>query len=204
MSFDYLVSEITANKAFEIMYNAYKFLGNAKTNPGSGGTYELLKKIKRSDKITIKKCYKKMIEEENEAEGVILGIHSDKKYNRKDTMINETSQFLYWPTLLAVGNNVAYNDIRLLDFLERGFSGKFPVEIPKEIFESNLKENSTENDIVILRRSAAKAGKLLFDFNYKLGNECGQIEPKDIALWEWKQMLKKPYFYDYFDKILFG
>jgi hypothetical protein len=123
-----------------------------------------------------------MLEEQEEVRLVLAGRHTHEGKPLRETLLNELQQFLYWPCLIAVGRGVAYEVVRLPEFLERGLSGQEPAK--QEVDEGGSSEAA------ILRRAAASAGRAIADFN-PAHPECPPVQAREVFLADLRQMAGK-------------
>ncbi len=195
--FEEKVKELTLDDAFRKMYEGYEYLRGLWDNPGSE-THSRLHRI-NAGIYPIIEFYEKQDEERDEAEGVVLGIHSDPAYSKRDTMITEVTQSIYWPWVVTVGLHVPYSSIQAPLFLELGSKGH-PAEYKSEL-HAEISYKLNEKAIIKLRRALVRAGYLLNEYNKKWAVDKGKIQPKEIAVWDLRQMAEKEYFRPYLEKV---
>jgi len=190
--FESRIASLKPEDAFRIMFGAYEFLRDLSESPGSG-PYDLLKKISEGDPETIINCYVKMREEQDETHHAIAGTHLDEGYTQRENVINEAEQSIYWSGLVVVGRRAEYNAVELPRFIYMGFEGAYPIDVPKAEWKSGVEGSPTEKTVVAFRRSLVTAGRYLHDFNERWGSELGSIEPRDLAVWDLRQMAERKY-----------
>ena len=188
---------LDAEALFGIGYGAYEYLRDLET-PVSSGTYSLLQKLKAGDFKTILKCVNKMVEEQEESRDAALLKHSHEGETKEEVILTELQQSIYWPTLIAVGSGVPYNQLKLAEFIEHGYQGFHIAAFDKDLEEGCEKDNI--NQVVLVRQAAVIAGNNMRDYN-TLVPEC-IIRAEDIAKHDLKQMLQRPYLLDKIKKDL--
>jgi hypothetical protein len=177
------LERLSVEEAFLLVYGAYIYLARPEGNFLSS-TRELLRRLGAGDVEAVLLCLKKALEEEDEVRRVLAGQHSHEGQAPRDTLVNELQQLLYWPCLIAVGQGVAADAVRFVEFLMAGLSGREP--------EKSEYEQGMASAGVILRRLAAAAGRAVAAFNQ--GHpEVRPIELREIVLADLRQMASREY-----------
>ena len=64
----------------------------------------------KKDKQTEEYCTRKMLEEKQEIEEAMLGKHYHENMTKREILVNEISQYIYWQTLLAISKKIEYEE----------------------------------------------------------------------------------------------
>ena len=64
----------------------------------------------KKDKQVEEYCNRKMLEEKQEVEEAILGEHYHENMTKREILVNEISQYIYWKTLFAISKKVQYEE----------------------------------------------------------------------------------------------
>lgn len=73
-------------------------------------TKKLILALMKNDKQVEEYCNRKMLEEKQEVEEAILGEHYHKNMTKREILVNEISQYIYWQTLFAISKKVQYEE----------------------------------------------------------------------------------------------
>jgi hypothetical protein len=175
------LERLSCADAARLLYGAYEYLRDLPHEVPSA-TQALLRQLGKGEAEALLFAVKKMLEEQEEVRLVLAGRHTHEGQSRRETLINELQQFLYWPCLIAVGRGVPYEVIRLPEFLERGLNGQEPAK--QDVDEGGLSEAA------ILRRVAASAGRAIAEFNAAHA-ELPPVTAREIVLADLRQMAGK-------------
>lgn len=129
-------------------YKIYEYIRDSKEVTGKvSNTKYLIEKILQNDKEVIEYCNRKKEEEKQEVEEALLGKHFHKNMTKREILINEISQYLYWQTIIAVCKRISCEDfneeektmqiINKIDF--KYLDDNTPITI-KEIAEHDLEQ----------------------------------------------------------------
>jgi len=92
-------------------YRIYEYIrDNDKITVEMSNTKRLIVKLMQKDKQTEQFCNKKIREERIEVEQAKLGQHFHKEMTKREILVNEISQYIYWLTILAVSKNNTYEE----------------------------------------------------------------------------------------------
>jgi hypothetical protein len=91
---------------FRTLYAAYEHLASEACAGVASSTRGLLEAVRRGDADVMLRCFAKLLEEQGEVDGVIEGWHVHQGQSRRETMLNECQQSLYWAFVLTVGRRV--------------------------------------------------------------------------------------------------
>lgn len=92
-------------------YKMYEYIRDCQEITGEkSNTKKIILKLKEGDKEVKDYCHKKVEEEKREIEQAMIGKHFHKNMTKREILVNEISQYMYWLTILAVSNNVTYQE----------------------------------------------------------------------------------------------
>ena len=95
-------------------YKIYEYLrDNDKITAEMSNTKKLIIKLMQKDKETEEFCEKKINEEKIEVEEANLGKHFHEKMTKREILVNEISQYIYWLTIVAVSKNISYEEFNI-------------------------------------------------------------------------------------------
>ena len=69
---------------------------------------KLILGLMANNKETIEYCKRKLLEEKQEMEDAIEGKHYHENMTKREILINEISQYIYWQIIIAVSKNISY------------------------------------------------------------------------------------------------
>jgi phosphoribosyl-ATP pyrophosphohydrolase len=168
---------------FRLLYGVYVRLGSEACASATSTTRHRLLRVRAGDTSVILECTAKLLEEEHEVRLVLAGQHAHEGQTRRQTMINELMQMLYWPLVLAVGRGVQADEVEFARF----FLGGMRLQEPgKAAFASTGRAEAA-----ILRRTLFVAGRLLYCYNKTWSSEA--IDPHEIVMADMAQMVAKGY-----------
>jgi phosphoribosyl-ATP pyrophosphohydrolase len=73
-------------------------------------TKKLILKLMQNDNKAKEYCNKKMLEEAKEVQDAIEGKHFHENMTKREILVNEISQYIYWQTVIAVSQKVQYEE----------------------------------------------------------------------------------------------
>lgn len=92
-------------------YKVYEYIrDNEEITEEMSNTKKIILRLMKNDKETEEYCNKKILEEKQEVEEAMLGEHYHENMTKREILINEISQYIYWQTLLAVSQKVKYQE----------------------------------------------------------------------------------------------
>ena len=92
-------------------YKTYEYIrDNKDITCEISNTKKLILKLMLNDEETIQYCNKKMLEEKHEVEEAICGKHFHNNMTKREILVNEISQYIYWQTIIAISKNVSVNE----------------------------------------------------------------------------------------------
>ena len=130
-------------KDSEKRYRVYEYMrDNKEITEEMSNTKKIILKLMNNDKQTEEYCNKKILEEKQEIEEAMIGEHYHENMTKREILINEISQYIYWQTLLAVSKKIKYED----------FDGENKIEeILKKVDIKKIEETKliTVNEVIL-------------------------------------------------------
>lgn len=129
-------------------YKMYEYIrDNEKITTEMSGSKSLIIKLMKNDEEALKFCSRKMEEEKNEVEEAMIGKHHHENMTKREILINEISQYIYWQTVIAVSKRESCGDFdeetKIREILEEVNVSKIseiePITI-KEIINHDLEQ----------------------------------------------------------------
>jgi len=94
-------------------YRIYEYIRDSDSITAEmSNTKDIILKLQRKDKKTKKYCKKKMREEKQEVKEAMKGKHFHKDMSKREILVNEIAQYMYWQTLIAVSKNISYQEFK--------------------------------------------------------------------------------------------
>lgn len=98
-------------KELKKRYKIYEYIrDNDEITGEMSNTKKLILRLTKNDKKTEEYCNKKMLEEKQEVEEAMTGGHYHENMTKREILVNEISQYIYWQTLLAISKKVKYEE----------------------------------------------------------------------------------------------
>lgn len=92
-------------------YKIYEYIrDNDEITGEMSNTKKLTLRLTKNDKKTEEYCNKKMLEEKQEVKEAMTGEHYHENMTKREILVNEISQYIYWQTLLAISKKVKYEE----------------------------------------------------------------------------------------------
>lgn len=92
-------------------YKIYEYIrDNNEIVEEMSNTKKLILRLMKNDKQTEEYCNRKMLEEKQEIEEAMMGEHYHENMTKREILVNEISQYIYWQTLLAISKKVKYEE----------------------------------------------------------------------------------------------
>lgn len=105
---------LSAEQSFQLVFDAYDHLASpALTGADASQTRQLLLRLRAGDSEAALGCVAKMMEESDEVRGVMMGTHKHADRPLRETLVMELTQVLYWPSVLAVGRGLRWEQTGL-------------------------------------------------------------------------------------------
>ena len=129
-------------------YKIYEYIrDNDKITEEMSNTKNLFIKLAKHNKEAEEYCKRKMLEEKQEVEEASVGEHFHANMTKREILVNEISQYIYWQTVIAVSKNVTYEEFNVenkikeileqIDISKIGETKEITVE---EIIEHDLED----------------------------------------------------------------
>lgn len=113
-------------------YKIYEYIrDNEKITGEMSNTKKIIINLEKEDEKTIKFCNRKKAEERKEVEEAKTGNHFHNNMTKREILVNEISQYIYWLTLIAVSKKLSYEKSKIENEL---------IEILKQIDVKNIGE----------------------------------------------------------------
>lgn len=134
-------------------YKLYEYIRDSKKiTEQMSNTKFLITKLIENDLETLNYCNKKIKEEKKEVEEALLGIHFHKNMSKREILINEISQYIYWQIVIAISKNVTCKEFneeeKIKKIVDRinisNLDEKDPITV-KEIVCYDLKQLTNKN-----------------------------------------------------------
>ena len=92
-------------------YKVYEYIrDNNEITAEMSNTKKIILELMKNDKQAEEYCNRKMLEEKQEVEDAIIGKHYHENMTKREILVNEISQYIYWQTLLAISRKVKYEE----------------------------------------------------------------------------------------------
>lgn len=94
-------------------YKIYEYIRDSNNiTAENSNSKRLILGLMKNDKETIKYCKRKLLEEKQEVEEAIEGKHYHENMTKREILVNEISQYIYWQIIIAVSKNISYKDFK--------------------------------------------------------------------------------------------
>ena len=119
-------------------YKIYEYIrDNENITEEMSNTKKIIINLEKEDEETIIFCNRKIIEERKEIEEAKTGNHFHTNVTKREILVNEISQYIYWLTLIWVSKKLSYEESKIENKL---------IEILKQI---NVKDIGEKKQITI-------------------------------------------------------
>ena len=96
------------------LYKAYELIRDSKSITCKiSSTKKIMMELMQNKKETVAYCNKKMLEEKTEVEEAMQGKHFHEGKTKREILVNEISQYLYWQILVAISKNISYEEFKI-------------------------------------------------------------------------------------------
>lgn len=113
-------------------YKIYEYIrDNRNITEEMSNTKKIIISLEKEDEEIIVFCNRKIIEERKEVEEAKTGNHFHANMTKREILVNEISQYIYWLTLIAVSKRLNYEESKIENEL---------IEILKQIDIKNIGE----------------------------------------------------------------
>lgn len=134
-------------------YKLYEYLrDNDNITADMSNTKMMIVKLMENDRKMKAFCNKKLKEEKKEYEDAKIGKHFHENMPKREILINEISQYIYWLTIIAIAKNVKYENsnientifqiLKEIDITAIGESKPITID---EIIQHDLKQLEKKN-----------------------------------------------------------
>lgn len=129
-------------------YKIYEYIrDNEKITSEMSNTKKIIVKLMAKNVEIEKFCEKKVKEEWQEVEEAKSGIHFHKAMSKREILVNEISQYIYWLTVIAISKKMTYKDFdvenkinEILDKIDIAKIGEKKKITLEEIIEHDMKD----------------------------------------------------------------
>lgn len=134
----------------EKIYSVYEQIrDNDEITESLSNTKKLILNLLENDNSTIKYCIRKSEEEKQEVEDAKIGKHFHKGMTKREILVNEISQYMYWLIIMDISKHIKYQYTKVfekireiinsIDILNIGETEKITIE---EIINHDLENMS--------------------------------------------------------------
>lgn len=96
------------------LYSLYEYIRDEKCiTEDMSSTKRIINELMLANADTLKYCQKKMAEERNEVQEATVGNHFHENMTKREILVNELSQYMYWQIVLDVSQHVNYEDTKV-------------------------------------------------------------------------------------------
>lgn len=128
-------------------YQIYEFIrDNEEITEDMSNTKSLINKLMKNDKEIVEYCNQKLLEEWEEVEEAKLGKHFHENMTKREILVNEISQYLYWLTIISVskGHNFGVIEQKAKEIVSDLEVKKEQITL-EEVIEHDLEEMKTKS-----------------------------------------------------------
>lgn len=133
-------------------YKIYEYIrDNDKITEGMSNTKKIIKSLEKEHEETIRFCNRKIVEEKKEVEEAKIGNHFHANMTKREILVNEITQYIYWLTLIDVSKRLRYREskvenelkkiLKQIDIKAIGEKNQITIE---EIVEHDLEDMKTK------------------------------------------------------------
>lgn len=133
-------------------YKIYEYIrDNDKITEGMSNTKKIIKSLEKENEETIRFCNRKIVEEKKEVEEAKIGNHFHANMTKREILVNEITQYIYWLTLIDVSKRLKYGEskvenelkkiLKQIDIKAIGEKNQITIE---EIVEHDLEDMKTK------------------------------------------------------------
>lgn len=128
-------------------YQIYEFIrDNEEITEDMSNTKSLINKLMKNDKEIVEYCNQKLLEEWEEVEEAKLGKHFHENMTKREILVNEISQYLYWLTIISISKGHSFGVIeqKAKEILSDLEVKKEQITL-EEVIEHDLEEMKTKS-----------------------------------------------------------
>lgn len=133
-------------------YKIYEYIrDNENITKEMSNTKKIIMNLENEDENTIEFCNRKKAEERKEVEDAKIGKHFHVNMTKREILVNEISQYIYWITLISISKKLSYEESKIetelkeilkqVDIRNIGEINKITIE---EVLEHDLKDMKTK------------------------------------------------------------
>ncbi len=168
------LEHLDAEQAFRLVYAAYEYLASEACVGADSSTRRLLERLRAGDEEALRHCRTKGTEERKELQAARQGNHHHEGQSRRETMLNEAQQSLYWTFLPVAARGVPFEEV-----IREGW---LPTAEPSD---------PERGDIQLLALAIQNVALSVQVYNRRFPAE--RIDVREVALADLRQMAKKDY-----------
>ncbi len=133
------------------LYKIYEYIKNTKSiTKEISSTKKFMLELVSGNIETLKYCQNKMNEELCEVKDAMEGKHFHENMSKREILVNELSQYMYWQIVLDVSQNVSYENTKVFENM-RNIIEKIDVSKLGETKKITLDE-VVEHDLESMRK----------------------------------------------------
>lgn len=103
----------------EKLYGIYEYIRDeSKIISSVSNTKKIILKLMINDNEIIEYCNTKALEERQEVEEAKIGKHFHKGMSKREILVNEISQYMYWLIIMDVSRKIKYEDTKVFKKIE--------------------------------------------------------------------------------------
>jgi hypothetical protein len=167
------LERLDAEQAFRLLYAAYEYLASEACAGRESGTRRMLERLRAGDEEARRRCWLKSQEEQQELEQAREGKHHHPDQTRRETMLNEAQQSLYWVILPAVARGVVFDEV-----IREGWLPTWTI-------------GAERHEVVMLAMALHGVARSVQMYNHHFPAEA--IDVREVALADLRQMAEKDY-----------
>lgn len=100
----------------EKIYMIYEYIRDEKCiTEKMSSTKRIINELMLANADTLNYCQEKMAEERNEVQEAMLGKHFHENMTKREILVNELSQYMYWQIVLDVSKYINYEDTKVFE-----------------------------------------------------------------------------------------
>lgn len=98
------------------LYGIYEYIrDDDEITSNISNTKKIILELLKNDKQTLNYCNKKMNEERLEVEEAKIGNHFHEGMTKREILVNEISQYMYWQIIVDVSKKIKYQDTKAFE-----------------------------------------------------------------------------------------
>lgn len=103
----------------EKIYKIYEYIRDTNTiTKEISSTKKIMLELLEDNVGTLKYCIKKLHEELKEVEDAKIGNHFHTGMTKREILVNEISQYMYWLIVMDISKKVSYEDSKVFEKIE--------------------------------------------------------------------------------------